>query len=117
MITTSTKTEILSLAAYIPWSLLPEYIQDYVKDQAMLPTNNCSDENTEVYVCKESFDCSDELGCKYTVTVRVLDAYDNDGTKWEDIVEIADSDLTPEEKDVIDFRIQERIIQSLRKMH
>ena len=107
-----TKTEIISLSAYIPWSAIPASVQDEIEAEircGSLSRKNFSqdldDSNTELFFIRQkngSFD--------YAVTVNVFLSDD----EQTETASIRLAGLTPQERNYIDMLIQERVIYALR---
>lgn len=107
-----TKTEIMSLAAFIPWSAIPASVQDEIEAEmrcGFLNRKNFDqdfdDTNTEVYFVREK-----NGRCDYSVTVNVF--WSENEEPETDYIELAG--LTDQERNYIDMLIQERVIYSLR---
>ena len=107
-----TRSETISLAAYIPWSAIPVSVQDEIEAEmrcGFLNRRNFDkdfdDSNTKIYFIREKDDI-----CSYTVYVDVY---------WSE-AELPESqiinlvDLTDQECNYIDMLIQDRVIYALR---
>ena len=107
-----TKSEKMSLAAFIPWSAIPESVQGEIEAEARCGFMKRSsfdeafdDSNTEVYFIREK-----NGRCDYTVKVDVF-CGENEQHETE-LIELAG--LTDQECNYIDMLIQERVIYALR---
>lgn len=107
-----TKSEVLSLAAFIPWSAIPESVQGEIKAEmhcGFLKRRNfdqdLDDSNIRIYFIREK-----NGSCDYTVKVDLL--WNEEEQSETEIIELVG--LTDQERNYIDALIQERVIHALR---
>ena len=102
--------EILSIAAYLPFSVLPESVTQEiiseVKKGFFLKDFSFSDENTELYFLKAQGSC-----CDYEVTVSTV--WSEDEPPETEIIYLA---LCEDERKEVDRLIIERIQTALQRI-
>jgi hypothetical protein len=101
--------EILSIAAYIPFAVLPEGVtQDIISEvkRGFLKGFTFSDENTELYFLKAQGSC-----CDYEVTVSTV--WSEDEPPETEIIYLA---LCEDERKEVDRLIIERIQTALQRI-
>jgi len=102
--------EILSLAAYLPFSVLPESVTQEIISEIgkgfFLKDFSFSDENTELYFLKAQGSC-----CDYEVTVSTV--WSEDEPPETEIIYLA---LCEDERKEVDRLIIERIQTALQRI-
>lgn len=101
--------EILSLAAYLPFSILPESVaQEIISEvkRGFLKDFSFTDENTELYFLKAQGNC-----CDYEVTVSTV--WSEDEPPETEILYLG---LTEDERKKVDCLIIERIQTALQRI-
>lgn len=101
--------EILSIAAYIPFAVLPEGVtQDILSEvkRGFLKDFTFTDENTELYFLKAQGSC-----CDYEVTVSTV--WSEDEPPETEILYLG---LTEDERKEVDSLIIERIQTALQRI-
>lgn len=99
--------EILSIAAYLPFSVLPESVTEEIiseiKKGFFLKDFSFTDENTELYFLKAQGSC-----CDYEVTATMV--YDENEPPETEILYLG---LTEDERKEVDRLIIERTLYAL----
>lgn len=101
--------EILSIAAYLPFSVLPESVtQEIISEvkRGFLKDFSFTDENTELYFLKAQGSC-----CDYEITVSTVWSEDEPPE-----IEILYLGLTEDERKEVDRLIIERIQTALQRI-